>query len=304
MVSCISRDNPFDPINQHAAYVGTVTVSDKDTLTNRLLNAAAGDTIIIERGVYPVSLRFNNNGTAAGPIMVMGKDTGTVLNALPPDLGIMFLSAKSFIQFKNIVFEKSFGSGAKIENGSHDISFSHCVFRGNAFDGLEITDSDVLATDCVFEGNQKAGVRINGNGTASHAVVMDNVLAAHNTQDGVAIIAAPVSISHSTISDNGGNAISLATPAGRVSVASSVLSFNGGAGISGVWNQAAAQLAFDSLDIFQSQPDTSLNPVVSFSYWSFDPLFADHTAGNYTPTAQSEIYKMETQGIIIGYRRR
>lgn len=302
-LSCITRNNPFDPVNQPAAHTGGATVvADKDTLMKSIFAAAAGDTIALAAGTYPVSLRFGNSGTAARPIVVKGFDSSSVVQAQPGQ-GILYISGQHSIRFSHVVFDSSFASGVKIENGSSDIAFDNCIFRNNDYDGLEITDSDVRVTSCAFLRNTKAGIRISGDATARYAVMADNVLCAHNMQEGVAIIAAPASITHSTISDNGASGIAITSPAGAVRVASSIISFNGGAGVSGQWDSTAAHITLDSLDIFSNQQSLTLMPAVSSVYWAWDPMFADRNADDYSIGAASEIYGLEQQGIIIGFRR-
>jgi hypothetical protein len=264
--------------------------------------ATAGDTIALAAGTYPVSLRFGNSGTAAHPIVIQGFDSSSIVQA-QPGLGILYISGQHSIRFNHVVFDSSFASGVKIENGSSDIVFDGCIFRNNNYDGLEITDSDVRAANCAFLRNTKAGIRISGDATARYAVTADNVLCAHNTQEGVAIIAAPASITHSTISDNGASGIAITSPAGAVRVAASIISFNGGAGVSGQWDSTAAHITFDSLDIFSNQQAFTLIPAVSPVYWIWDPMFADRGTDNYSIGPASEIYRLEQQGIIIGFRR-
>lgn len=302
-LSCITRNNPFDPINSPALLPGVRTlVSNADTLAAKIFSASAGDTIVVAPGIYHVSLRFNNSGTADKPIVVLGSDTGSVLRA-QPTLGILYISAQHSLRFQYMTFDSSNASGAKIENGSSDIVFSDCAFQDNAFDGLEITDSDVKASHCTFVRNEKAGIVINGDASGSHTVIMENALMAHNVQDGVDVIAAPAAISHSTISDNGGNGITVTTPAGAVTVATSIISFNAGDGISGLWDSTVSQLSFDSLDIDSNRTALSLSPAVSPLYWIWDPMFADRSAGDYSIGAASEIYGLEQQGFVIGYRQ-
>ena len=302
-LSCITRNNPFDPVNQPAAHTGGATVvADKDTLMKSIFAATAGDTIALAAGTYPVSLRFGNSGTAARPIVVRGYDSNSIVQA-QPGLGILYISGQNSIRFSQIVFDSSFASGVKIENGSSDIAFDNCIFRNNDFDGLEITDSDVRVTNCMFLRNTKAGIRISGDATARYAVTADNVLCAHNLQEGVAIIAAPASLAHSTISDNGASGIAITSPAGAVRVVYSIISFNLGAGVSGQWDSTAARITLDSLDIFSNQQPLVLVPAVSPAYWTGDPMFADRGADNYSIGPASEIYSMEQLGIIIGFRR-
>jgi hypothetical protein len=302
-ISCITRDNPFDPVNQPAAHAGSTTiVADKDTLMKTVFAAVAGDTIAIAAGTYPVSLRFGNSGTSAHPIVVKGIDSSSVVHA-QPGLGILYISGQHSIRFSHVVFDSSYASGVKIENGSSDIVFDNCTFRNNDYDGLEITDSDVRAANCVFLRNKKAGIRISGDATARHAVTMDNALCAHNTQEGAAIIASPASITHSTISDNGASGIAITSPAGAVRVAASIISFNAGAGISGQWDSTVAHITLDSLDIFSNQQAITLVPALSPAYWAWDPLFTDGGANDYSIGATSEIYRLEQQGIVIGFRR-
>jgi hypothetical protein len=301
--SCISRNNPFDPVNMPALTLGSTTVvSNADTLAAKIFQASAGDTIVVAPGVYHVSLRFTNNGTADRPIVVLGRGSGPILRA-QPTLGILYLSAQHFIRFKNMTFDSSNASGAKIENGCADIVFSDCAFIDNIIDGLEISDSDVRVSHCTFLQNGKAGVRINGDASGSHTVTLDNALFAHNVQEGLAVIAAPITVSRSTISDNGGNGITITTPAGMVVIKTSILSFNAGDGISGLWDAATAQLSLDSLDIVSNQAALSLNPVVSPEYWTWDPMFADRNTGDYSVGSASEIYRLEQQGVMIGYRK-
>ena len=302
-ISCITRNNPFDPVNQPAAHAGgTTIVADKDTLMKTIFAAIAGDTIAIAAGAYPVSLRFGNSGTSARPIVVKGFDSSSVVHA-QPGLGILYISGQHSIRFLHVVFDSSYASGVKIENGSSDIVFDNCTFRNNDYDGLEITDSDVRATNCVFLRNKKAGIRISGDATARYAVTVDNALCAYNTQEGVAIIASPASITHSTISDNVASGIAITSPAGAVRVVVSIISFNSGAGISGQWDSTAAQITLDSLDIFSNQQALTLVPAVSPVYWAWDPMFADRGANDYSIGATSEIYNMEQLGIIIGFRK-
>jgi hypothetical protein len=302
-ISCITRNNPFDPVNQPAAHTGGATVvADKDTLMKSIFAATAGDTIALAGGTYPVSLRFGNSGTAARPIVVKGFDSSSVVQAQPGQ-GILYISGQHSIRFSQIVFDSSFASGVKIENGSSDIAFDNCIFRNNDYDGLEITDSDVRVTNCMFLRNTKAGIRISGDATGRYSVTADNVLCAHNLQEGVAIIAAPASIAHSTISDNGASGIVITSPAGAVRVAASVISFNGGAVVSGQWDSTVAHIALDSLDIFSNQQPLALVPAVSPAYWTGDPMFSDRGADNYSIGPASEIYSMEQLGIIIGYRK-
>jgi hypothetical protein len=299
---CISRNNPFDPVNRPALISGSRTiVADADTLTAKIFSASAGDTIVVSPGTYHVSLRFTNNGTADKPIVVLGSDTGSVLRA-QPTLGILYISAQHSIRFQHMTFDSSNASGAKIENGCTDIVFSDCAFIDNAFDGLEITDSDVRANHCTFLRNGKAGVRINGDASGSHSVTLDNILAAHNAQEGVSVTAAPVSVTHATISDNDSNGIILTTPAGVVRVALSIISFNAGAGVAGLWDAASAQLLFDSLDVYSNGSAFTLTPPVSSSYFAWDPLFTDRNADDYSTGPASPVDSMELQGIVIGYR--
>jgi hypothetical protein len=302
-LSCISRNNPFDPVNRPALIPGSkIIVADADTLSAKIFSASAGDTIVVAPGAYHVSLRFANNGTPDKPIVVIGSDSGSVLRA-QPTLGILYLSAQHSIRFQRMTFDSSNASGAKIENGCTDIIYSDCVFMDNAFDGLEITDSDVRTSHCMFVRNGKAGIRINGDASGSHLVTVINALLAHNVQDGMTITAAPVDVSHSTISDNGGNGIAITTPAGTVGIRTSIISFNTGDGISGLWDAAAAQLSLDSLDIVSNQAALSLTPAVSPAYWTWDPMFPDRNAGDYSIGSASEIYRLEQQGTVIGYRK-
>jgi hypothetical protein len=301
-ISCITRNNPFDPVNQPAAHAsGTAVVSDKDTLMTRIFNAMPGDTVVLAAGVFPVSLRFGSSGTASRPIVFKGSDSSVV--HAQPGLGILYISGQHSLRFSHLVFDSSFASGVKIENGSSDIAFDNCIFRNNDFDGLEITDSDVRATNCVFLRNKKAGIRISGNATAAYAVAVDNALCAHNAQEGVAVIAAPASIAHSTISDNGASGVAITSPAGAVRVAASIVSFNGAAGISGQWDSTAAHIFLDSLDIFSNQQVITISPTVSSFFWTVDPMFTDRVADIYSIGASGEIYRLEQQGIIIGYRK-
>ena len=302
-LSCITRNNPFDPVNQPAAHTGGATVvADKDTLMKSIFAATAGDTIALAVGTYPVSLRFGNSGTAARPIVVRGYDSNAIVQA-QPGLGILYISGQHSIRFSQIVFDSSFASGVKIENGSSDIAFDNCIFRNNDYDGLEITDSDVRVTNCMFLRNKKAGIRISGDATARYAVTVDNALCAHNTQEGVVIVAAPASITRSTISDNGGSGVAITTPAGAVRVTATIISFNTGAGISGQWDSTAAHINLDSLDLFSNQQAITLAPVLSPVYWAWDPMFSDRNTDNYSIDAASEIYNMEQQGIVIGFRK-
>lgn len=302
-ISCITRNNPFDPINQPSPRAGVKTiVNDKDSLINKAFAAKPGDTIALSAGVYPVSLRFNNSGTIERPIVIMGTDSSSVVRAQPGQ-GILYISGQHSLRLSHIVFDSSFASGAKIENGSTDIVFSDCVFLDNMFDGLEITDSDVRAKNCVFLRNKKAGMRISGDATAAHIVTVDNALCAHNTQEGVVIVAAPASITRSTISDNGTSGIAITSPAGAVRVAASIISFNAGAGIYGQWDSTAAQITLDSLDIFSNQQAITLVPVLSPVYWAWDPMFSDRNTDNYSIGVASEIYRLEQQGVVIGFRK-
>jgi hypothetical protein len=302
-ISCITRNNPFDPVNQLAAHAGgTTIVTDKDTLMKTIFAATAGDTIALAAGTYPVSLRFGNSGTSTRPIVVKGFDSSSVVHA-QSGLGILYISGQHSIRFSHVVFDSSYASGVKIENGSSDIVFDGCIFRNNDYDGLEITDSDVRVMNCMFLRNKKAGIRISGDATARYAVTVDNALCAHNTQEGAAIIAAPATITHSTISDNGASGIAITSPADTVRVAASIISFNAGAGISGQWDSNAAHITLDSLDIFSNQQSITLAPALSPVYWTWDPVFADRGADDYSIGPASEIYKMEQQGIVIGFRK-
>jgi hypothetical protein len=302
-ISCITRNNPFDPVNQPSPRAGVKTiVNDKDSLMNKAFTAKPGDTIVLAAGTYPVSLRFGNSGTIERPIVIVGTDSSSVVRAQPGQ-GILYISGQHSLRLSHIVFDSSFASGAKIENGSTDIVFSDCVFLDNVFDGLEITDSDVRVTNCKLLRNTKAGIRISGDATARYTVTADNVLCAHNTQEGVVIVAAPASITRSTISDNGGSGIAITSPAGAVRVAASIISFNAGAGIYGQWDSAAAQITLDSLDLFSNQQAITLVPVLAPAYWAWDPMFSDRNTDNYSIGAASEIYNMERQGIVIGFRK-
>ena len=104
-LSCITRNNPFDPINSPALFPGVRTlVSNADTLAAKIFSASAGDTIVVAPGIYHVSLRFNNSGTADKPIVVLGSDTGSVLRA-QPTLGILYISAQHSLRFQYMTFD-------------------------------------------------------------------------------------------------------------------------------------------------------------------------------------------------------
>jgi Right handed beta helix region len=266
------------------------------------LAAQAGDTIALSSGVFRVSLRFGNSGTADRPIVVAGTDSTTVL--MPqPGLGILYISGQHSIRVSGVVFDSSNASGTKVENGSTDIVFDGCVFRNNALDGLEITDSDVRAAHCTFVRNGRAGITVNGDGSGAHTVVLDNVLSAHNVKEGMAVTAAPVSVTRATVSDNDSCGIGVTTPAGTVRIVLSIVSFNAGAGIAGLWSASAAQLSFDSLDVYSNLAAFDLSPVVSPQYFAWDPMFANRDLDDYAVGAASEIYGMEQQGIVVGYRK-
>lgn len=299
--SCITRDNPFDPVNRKAHVGRTYVVSNQDSLMARVFSALPGDTIALTAGTFRVSLRFGYSGSTSRPIVVTGANGGSVVTA-QPGLGILYLSGQHSIHVSGVVFDSSNASGAKVENGSSDILFESCAFLDNSLDGLEITDSDVGAMHCTFVHNGRAGLSVNGDGSGSHAVTLDNVLSAHNTKDGISVTAAPLAITHATISDNGNSGIVLTTPAGEVRVALSILSFNAGAGVAGLWSASTSQLVFDSLDIDSNGTAFSLSPTVSPSYWIADPMFADRNAGDYSIGAASEIDSLQLQGIVVGYR--
>jgi hypothetical protein len=303
-LSCITRNNPFDPINQKAQPIhpsGTITVSNKDTLIARVLNATAGDTIVVASGIYPVDLRFGNSGTSSQPIVLRGQDTSSIIRPQPGS-GILYIGAQHSLRFSHLVFDSSISSGVKIENNSTDIVFDSCVFRNNQLDGLEAVDSDVLLNYCVCLRNTRAGIRVSGDATGHHTVTVNNALLAHNTQEGASINAAPAAIAHSTISDNGSNGIALTSPAGMVRLATSIISYNAGAAVSGQWDTTFAQIQLDSLDLFSNQQTVTLIPAVTPTFWTWNPLFIDHSAGNYSIGTQSELYTLQQQGIVIGYR--
>jgi len=302
-ISCIARDNPFDPANRHALPAGEKTiVTSQDSLMARALSARAGDTIALAAGTYVVSLRFGSSGTADLPIVLAGTDSTTVVRA-QPGLGILYISGQRSIRFSNIVFDSSYASGVKVENGSSDIDFSDCAFRDNALDGLEITDSDVRAARCAFLNNGRNGVRISGDATAGHTAALDNVLSAHNAKEGIAVIATPATVTQATVSDNDSCGISITTPAGAVSVTRSIIAYNAGAAVSGLWDSTVSQVVFDSLDLFLNQQEITLAPASAQQYWTYDPMFANRNACDYSIGPGSEVYLMEQQGIVIGYRK-
>jgi len=276
-------------------------VTNSDSLMNHALNAIAGDTILCAAGTFPVSIRFTNSGTPDNPIVIMGTDSQTVFKPQPGN-GILFLSSRHSIHFSRITFDSSFASGAKIEDSSYDIAFSDCIFQNNVSDGLEIVDSDVRIVNCRFLRNALAGIRINGNGSGTPGAVVTNALVAHNTQNGIIVTAAPLTLLQSTISNNGKSGITLTTPAGDVVIKRSIVSFNAGAGLSGLWAAGTANLAVDSLDIFGNDSALSLSPPVAFTTWTSDPLFTDTSNNDYKAGIASEVYALEQQGIIVGYR--
>jgi hypothetical protein len=300
-VSCITRNNPFDPVNQHAG--DSRIVRNEDTLTARFAAAQPGDTIIIAAGVYHASLRFTAGGTADHPIVVKGFDTSSIIQPEAGD-GILFMSGLSSIRFSNIVFDSSLNSGAKVEFGSTDIVFDHCIFRNNQLDGLEIVDSDLRASNCVFRHNGRSGVRASGDASGAHAVTLENVLCAHNADEGISLTAAPITVVRATLSDNDSCGMRITTPAGAVRIAASVISFNAGAAVTGFRDTAASGVSIDSCDIFGNRTEFSLIPAVTPLYWTWDPFFTNRDKDDYSIGAASGVYAMEQQGVVIGYRRK
>jgi hypothetical protein len=300
-VSCITRNNPFDPVNQYAG--DSRIVRNEDTLTARFTTAQPGDTIILAAGVYHASLRFTASGTADHPIVVKGFDTSSIIQAKAGN-GILFMSGLSSIRFSNIVFDSSFNSGVKVEFGSTDIVFDQCIFRNNQLDGLEIVDSDLRASNCVFRHNSRSGVRSSGDASGAHTVTLENVLCAHNANEGISLTAAPITVVRATLSDNDSCGMSITTPAGAVIVSASIISFNGGAAIRGLWDTAGSSVTIDSCDIFGNQTEFSLIPAVTPLYWTWDPVFTNRDKDDYSIGAASGVYAMEQQGVVIGYRRK
>ena len=82
----------------------------------------------------------------------------------------------------------------------------------------------------------------------------------------------------------------------------SIISYNAGAGISGLWESGTTSLSLDSLDIFGNQSELSLNPAFAASYWTWDPIFTDRNADDYSLGAAGALYAMEQAGTVIGYR--
>jgi hypothetical protein len=302
---CIKRDNPFDPINQKYPFLGRIIfVYNDSTLINAFLEAQNGDTIKISSGIYKASLRFNNSGSQSAPIVVMGDNLGSVILHAPATEGILFISNKSFIEFYNIIFDSSYSSGVKTENSCLGIKFVNCIFKNCELDGLEITDSDVLITNCQFINNKRSGIRISGDPKLNNNVIIKNILSVYNGLEGISILSVPTVIKQATLCDNGKTGILITTPSKDIEIKNSILAFNLESGISGVFDPSVCNIMVDSVVIFSTGTNIMLEPATNFNYFSYDPMFTNRSAIDYSITSASPLNYIETQtGSIIGYRK-
>ena len=161
----------------------------KMTLQQAVTRAQAGDTIILEDGVYPAGCRAMNSGTETAPIRLQAAHPLQAIIRGPtpppagakPQHGIQVLG--SYLVFSGLRFEHCTHDGLKIQNAH--VTVTNCVLRengwgiqGDTFGGSGLVTggtADYLRVEqCDIGQNREHGIYISEG--ADHCVVKNNRL--------------------------------------------------------------------------------------------------------------------------------
>ncbi|MBD3418525.1 MAG: hypothetical protein GF398_00255 [Chitinivibrionales bacterium] len=289
-----------DSIQFNIAFCNIAPVVTGDSLLKRVQEARAGDTVLLDTGVFTAPLRFTHSGTVDQPILMLGS----------PDLrsrivqSDIFISNINFIYFRNLVFEESPVDGIKLEDGSQGCEFVNCIFRSNGSHGLSIVDSDIKIRNSRIYNNIGSGIHISSSISEHSRIDISNTLIAHNRLNGINSLTAQLDLSWLTVSDNGQDGLRLKVPKLPITIRNCLITYNEGYAISrervdGEFTVAETNFFANADGIFDG--DTAYTPQSTFLY---DPFYIDRATNDYGIDTPSVIYELEQLGVIIGFRNR
>jgi len=113
----------------------------------------AGDSLLIKEGIFTELFSIENiQGTESHPIVISGYNEERPIvdgNDLVPSLWdpLIYLKNCKYIIFKNIEVRNSRGTGIRIDENSHHISFSNIWLHYTGYDGIESENSNYLTIE-------------------------------------------------------------------------------------------------------------------------------------------------------------
>ncbi len=267
-------------------------------IASAVRDAAPGDVILVDAGVYSPSLRFSS-GTQSDTVLLIGRsDMSTVFE----NSDVMLGSQNGFIRFRNIVFRKAGEQrGVRLTDGAGPIIFEQCHFSENSGPGIEIVDSDAALIDCRTTYNGTHGVRISSDPANNARVRIENTLIAHNRVSGIHLTNTHLVVSRATIADNGIDGIRISSQELGLLIENSLITFNGGFGVQvGEDYTPADESPFNNVYLYQNTLGDLAEPFGDPRYISSNPAYIDRI--DYQPGESSVIRQLEQDGAIIGYR--
>ncbi|MDG5816291.1 right-handed parallel beta-helix repeat-containing protein [Chitinispirillales bacterium ANBcel5] len=263
------------------------TVRNDRELLEAINESSPGDTIVLDSGVYSVSLRFFNTGTEANPIVIIGAP----LHRSVLDSSDVIISNRSHIQFYGLVFANSAVSGVKVEAHSRSIYFENCIFTSNRQYGIEVLESEVTLKNCKVLYNGWSGIRAQGNVISDYKLIGENVLVAHNGLHGINLVSQTLFFQRSTISDNRSQGVRIESANRQADFERCLFTFNGSYGIKRDENGSEQGTFTTQLSVFYGNEAGAFDAEASHiehnvPYISHDPLFHDRQNGDFTVTAQ------------------
>ncbi len=118
----------------HSALATTLHVNKQSSLQQAAAKALAGDTLLINNGIYLGNIQLINlQGSADKPITIMAATGDTVIFSGGNES--WHLTDAAYLIIQNIIFEQQTVNGFNIDDGatyntpSHHILFDNCTFR-------------------------------------------------------------------------------------------------------------------------------------------------------------------------------
>ena len=300
-------------------------VTHPDSLDAAAQAAIPGDTILLGPGIMEVDLRTFSSGTPENPIFIRGyPGRKTILKARRRNDSTFSEQAANLtgvqnVNFEDLIFRGGPNSGIKLTNGSREIWFRRCLFDSNGVWGIDASDSDLKLEDCEILGNG-GGIRVAASSGSDVEIDLRNVLIARNRGRGIEAVTPEGSIANSTVSDNGGDGLHIASHQRKLAVENTIFSGNTGYGIYReptssnqkgltvktcvLWENRVPEDSTDDWSLVNLDSAEALS--VREGILIVNPLFVDPGTFDYNLRRESRLVSFENNEpfVVIGYRRK
>jgi parallel beta-helix repeat protein len=216
--------------------------------------------------------------------------------------GAIFLDSAVFFDIGNLTIRGSSESGIRVLNHSNNITLSNCTIENNKGYGLAVFTSGITVSNCRILNNGEGGIQFNPSPT-DFRLNLNNVLIAKNSGIGISLTSPLADLKFVTISHNDSDGICIVSPSHSfLSIFSSIISFNRGFGIFRQDDSGAeGSIEIGPADLFGNSLG-NLSDGMSGAFLSIDPNFTDTLQNDYSIAPSGEIFNLETEGLIFGYR--